>query len=149
MKCVDHAKQLVQESKRRLFLYGSEGESLDNLDIKQVLSLPSQADFFIQPGMWEAQCVSILEAAARGFIPVVSKETGYPYDHPFLLRYGDFEYNRKILKDLLNTSPEERKVLGDTLHQQLVNDENHNHWAKLTDVLVEEVEMLDKSKVVV
>jgi hypothetical protein len=142
MKCVDHAIALVKAVKRRLTLYGFGGTTLDNLDQNQVQKLPSQADFFIQPGMWEAQCVSILEAAARGFIPVVSPETGYPYSHPFLLRYNDFDYNCKVLKNLLNTTAEERQNLADDLYHQLESDVDHNNWQKLTDVLVEEVKHL-------
>ncbi|NGX54983.1 MAG: hypothetical protein KR126chlam2_00604 [Chlamydiae bacterium] len=143
MKCLADAKKLVASLERKLTLYGTGEKRLYNLNMGQVIELPDQADFFIQPGMWEAQCVSILEAAARGFIPVVSPETGYPYDHPFLLRYGDFEYNQKVLKELLNTSPEERKALADALHSQLVDDVNHNNWKQLTDVLVEEVQCLN------
>lgn len=140
MKCLPHAKELVAHVKRELTLYGCEGKTLNHLDKKVVNLLPAQADFFIQPGMWEAQCVSILEAAARGFIPIVTRETGYPYDHPFLLRYGDFAYNCNVLSTLLATSAHERKVLADTLHSKLMNDINHNSWSRLTDVLVEEVQ---------
>ena len=140
MKCVDDAAALVKALQRNLTIYGFGGRKMNNLDQAQVRKLACQADFFIQPGMWEAQCVSILEAAARGFIPVVSPETGYPYVHPFLLRYKDFNYNLKVLKELLNLSGEERKKLGDSLHNQLVSDAHHNSWQKLTDVIVEEVE---------
>jgi hypothetical protein len=142
MKCVEDAKALALALKRKLVTYGFGGKKLNNLDEAQVLKLATEADFFIQPGMWEAQCVSILEAAARGFIPVVSKETGYPYSHPFLLRYNDFDYNIKILKSLLNTTAEERKTLADSLYQQLVLDVHHNNWKTLTDILVEEVRHL-------
>lgn len=141
MKGLEDAIQLVQQVGSTLHLYGLD-KRLDNRDAGQVNRLAQQADFFIQPGMWEAQCVSILEAAARGFIPVVSPETGYPYDHPFLLRYGDPTYNLKVLKQLLKTSPEERKKLGDCLYTQLITDPHHNEWKKLTDVLVEEVKAL-------
>lgn len=142
MKCLDDSKKLVAELGKKLTLYGCEGKNLNHLDMNQVNRLPFEADFFIQPGMWEAQCVSIFEAAARGFIPVVSKDTGYPYDHPFLLRYNDFSYNRKVLKELLNTTSSERKILADSLHARLCQDANHNNWQKLTDVLVEEVKAL-------
>lgn len=141
MKCLDDSKKLVEQLGKTLTLYGME-KKIDNRDSREVGKLPYLADFFIQPGMWEGQCVSILEAAARGFIPVVSPETGYPYDHPFLLRYGNFEFNLMILKKLLNTSPIELKELGDRLHHLLVEDINHNHWEKLTSVLVEEVKQL-------
>ena len=139
MKCLPDAKKLVKEMGRTLALYGAGKERLDNLNASQLARLSDQGDFFIQPGMWEGQCVSILEAAARGFIPVVSPETGYPYDHPFLLRYNDFSYNKRILKELLHTTPEERKNLADTLHCRLTEDENHNNWEKLTNVLVHAV----------
>jgi hypothetical protein len=139
MKCVDDTIALVNAAKRQLTIYGFGERRIDNRDQNQVRKLAAQADFFIQPGMWEAQCVSILEAAARGFIPVVSPETGYPYSHPFLLRYKDFDYNFKVLKNLLNTSAEERKTLADSLYQRLVSDVHHNSWTRLTDVLVEEV----------
>jgi len=142
MKCVEDAAALVQAIHRRLTCYGFGGKKIDHLDQRQVQKLPLQADFFIQPGMWEAQCVSILEAAARGFIPIVSPETGYPYQHPFLLRYKNFEYNFKILRELLSTSSVERKQLADSLHQQLKEDVHHNNWKKLTDVLVQEVQQL-------
>lgn len=142
MKCLPDSKALVHAVNRTLTTYGVEGKTLDHLDRKQVKLLAGQADFFIQPGMWEAQCVSILEAAARGFIPVVSPETGYPYTHPFLLRYNDFDYNIKVLKELLNTSAEERKTLADSLHQQLMTDIHHNNWKQLTKVLVEEVKYI-------
>lgn len=142
MKCLDHSRALVKAVDRQLSIYGLGTRKLANLDRKTVEGLSSEADFFIQPGMWECQCVSILEAAARGFIPVVSEETGYPYKHPFLLRYNDFEYNKLVLKDLLHSTPEERKDLADSLHKQLVNDVNHNNWEKLTSVLVEEVKKL-------
>ncbi len=142
MKCVDDSVALVAAVGRKLHLFGAETRRFNNLDNAQVASLPNKADFFIQPGMWEGQCVSILEAAARGFIPIVSKETGYPYDHPYLLKYGDFAYNLTILKKLMQTSPEERKELGDTLYHQLINDPEHNSWKRLTDVLVEEVAAL-------
>ena len=141
MKCVDDAVALVDAVSRELVLYGFGESKIDNLDPSQVCRLPNQADFFIQPGMWEAQCVSILEAAARGFIPVVSPETGYPYYHPFLLRYKDFNYNFKVLRDLLNTTPEERRTLADSLYHQLATDVHHNNWQALTDVLVEEVRL--------
>ncbi len=139
MKCVDDSIALVAKLGRKLHLFGCAKTRFNNLDKAQVASLPQIADFFIQPGMWEGQCVAILEAAARGFIPVVSKETGYPYDHPYLLKFGDFDYNCKVLKKLMNTSPEERKELGDYLHAKLANDPEHNSWKRLTDVLVEEV----------
>lgn len=139
MKGVPDAIALVHRLKRSLTTYGFGGKKLDNLDQKQIEKLKNQADFFIQPGMWEAQCVSILEAAARGFIPVISPETGYPYQHPFLLRYKDFDYNFKVLKDLLNTTADERKQLADSLYQQLTSDIHHNNWDTLTDILVEEV----------
>lgn len=143
MKCIEDAITLVNTVGRTLTLYGVEqGKSLNNLDENAVSKLPHLADFFIQPGLWEAQCVSILEAAARGFIPVVSKETGYPYDHPFLLKPKDVAYNTQVLKDLLHTSSDERKKLADKLHVALVEDLNHNNWNKLTDVLVEEVRKL-------
>lgn len=142
MKCLDDSRRLVQDLDRTLSVYGVGGKKLNNLDRIAVSKLSEQADFFIQPGMWEAQCVSILEAAARGFIPVVSPETGYPYEHPFLLKYGDHAYNLKTLQALLKTSPEERKALADHLHNKLVNDSNHNDWKKLTNVLVEEVRKL-------
>ncbi len=142
MKCVEDSCALVKELGRNLTLYGFGGKKLDNLDQQTVTQLSEKADFFIQPGMWEAQCVSILEAAARGFIPVVSRDTGYPYEHPYLLKYGDFAYNLQTLRALLKTSPEERKELADSLHTRLVNDINHNNWKQLTDVLVEEVKKL-------
>lgn len=142
MKCLNDTKKLVAALGRNLSLYGCEGKSLNHLDQIQVNELPLQADFFIQPGMWEAQSVSILESAARGFIPIVSKETGYPYDHPFLLRPHDFTYNLKVLKDLLHLTSEEKKTLSDKLYKQLIDDTNHNNWKKLTDVLVEEVKLL-------
>lgn len=142
MKGLEDSKCLIQALGRTLRLYGVEGKKIDHLNRAQVSRLPAEADFFIQPGMWEAQCVSILEAAARGFIPVVSPDTGYPYQHPFLLRYGDFEYNLKVLKELLQTTADERKKLADALHHQLINDINHNSWKQLTDVLVEEVKAL-------
>jgi len=142
MKCLDDSRNLTGAVQRKLTIYGPMTRTINNLDSAAINRLPGQADFFIQPGMWEAQCVSILESAARGFIPLVSPETGYPYDHPFLLRYGDLEYNLKILRKLLKTSPQERKQLADTLHQQLMDDINHNNWDTLTDVLVEEVKTL-------
>ncbi|MCP5469145.1 MAG: hypothetical protein H7A36_01395 [Chlamydiales bacterium] len=142
MKGVEMSRKLVKEVGRTLHIFGSEDRRFDNLDIEQVRVLPQMADFFIQPGMWEGQCVAILEAAARGFIPVVSPETGYPYDHPYLLRYDDYDYNLATLKKLLATSAEERKELGDFLYQKLTEDEQHNTWKKLTDVLVEEVTSL-------
>ncbi len=141
MKCVDDAITLVNAVSRNLVLYGFGESKINNLDQAQVCRLPKQADFFIQPGMWEAQCVSILEAAARGFIPVVSPETGYPYSHPFLLRYKDFNYNSKVLRDLLNTTPEERRTLADSLYHQLATDVHHNNWRALTDVIVDEVRL--------
>jgi glycosyltransferase involved in cell wall biosynthesis len=142
MKGVDQSKLLVQELNRTLHLFGAEGSRFNHLDAKQVSSLPSLADFFIQPGMWEGQCVSILEAAARGFIPVVSPDTGYPYDHPYLLKFGEHSYNLERLKALLKLSPQERKELGNHLYSQFVSDPNHNSWRKLTNVLVEEVKHL-------
>lgn len=142
MKGVDQAKQLVQSVGRTLHLFGLEGKKIDHRDEKIVKTLPALADFFIQPGMWEAQCVSILEEAARGFIPVVTPETGYPYSHPFLLRFDDFPYNHQILKNLLNTTATERKHLADSLYLQLSNDVNHNNWEELTRVLVDEVKQL-------
>lgn len=138
MKGVDQAKQLVKSVGRTLHLYGLEGKKLDHRDDAAVKKLPLQADFFIQPGMWEAQCVSILEEAARGFIPVVTPETGYPYTHPFLLRFDDFAYNHACLTNLLRTTAAERKELADSLHRQLSEDINHNTWETLTNVLVEE-----------
>ena len=143
MKCLDDAKRLVNEVSRQLTIYGVE-KKLDNLDFAAVKNLANEADFFIQPGMWEAQCVSILEAAARGFIPIVSKETGYPYDHPYLLKYGDHDYNLKIIKKLLKMSKEERKELADHLHHLLVNDPLHNNWNALTNVLIEETKRIVK-----
>ena len=142
MKCVGDAQALVSTLGRKLNLYGFGGRSIDNLNRLQISALTREADFFIQPGMWEAQCVSDLEAAARGFIPIVSPETGYPYNHPFLLKYNDFNYNLQTLKNLLNTSPEERRQLADSLYQQLVNDVHHNSWQTLMNVLVEEVQKL-------
>lgn len=139
MKGLKDADNIVRELGKNFTIYGLNGKKIDHLDQKAVSKLPQEGDFFIQPGMWEAQCVSILEAAARGFIPVVSKETGYPYDHPFMLRYGDFEYNVKVLKELLKTSPEERKALADHLHGRLIHDANHNDWENLVKVLVEAV----------
>lgn len=144
MKCIEDSKRLAMTLGRKFTIYGCEGKKINHLDQRAVKQLPQEADFFIQPGMWEAQCVSILEAAARGFIPVVSPDTGYPYDHPFLLRYGDFAYNLKVLKNLLNTSFDERKSLGDALHERLINDTNHNNWQTLTKVLVQEVRELFK-----
>ena len=142
MKCLDDSRRLVKEVGRNLAIYGVGGKKLNNLDKTAVKKLSDEADFFIQPGMWEAQCVSILEAAARGFIPVVSPETGYPYDHPYLLKYGDHAYNLKTLQALLKIPPEEKKALADQLHKALVNDINHNNWKQLTKVLVDEVEKL-------
>jgi hypothetical protein len=142
MKCLDASKELVRNAKRQLSIYGVGKRKIGNLNTKSVEQLATEADFFIQPGMWECQCVSILESAARGFIPVVSKETGYPYDHPFLLRYNDPKYNNLVLKDLLRTSAEERKTLADSLHQKLHKDVNHNNWETLTSVLVDEVKKL-------
>ncbi|MCC5832367.1 MAG: hypothetical protein JJU12_04920 [Chlamydiales bacterium] len=142
MKCLDDSRRLVKELDRTLTVYGVGGKKLNNLDSPSVKKLAQEADFFIQPGMWEAQCVSILEAAARGFIPVVSPETGYPYEHPFLLKHGDHAYNLKTLQALLKTPPGERKALADHLHKKLVSDINHNNWKGLTDVLLEEVKKL-------
>lgn len=142
MKGLDEAKYLVRTMKRQLFLYGTDGTKLNHLDRRQVEQLPHQADFFIQPGMWEAQCVSILEAASRGFIPIVTPETGYPYTHPFTLRYGDVNYNLNVLKDLLALTPEERQQLADHLYHQLISDSHHNQWDLLSNILVEEVKKL-------
>lgn len=142
MKCVEDSIRIVDAVKKKLTIYGFGATHLDHLDAGQVAKLSDQADFFIQPGMWEAQCVSILEAAARGFIPVVSPETGYPYSHPFLLKYGDYAYNVKVVKALINTNFEDRRKLADSLHSQLVSDVNHNSWKVLTDVLVGEVARL-------
>ncbi len=142
MKCLDDSRALVKAVGRQLHLFGVEGKKLNHLDPVQVGQLPPLADFFIQPGMWEAQCVSILEAAARGFIPIVSPETGYPYSHPFLLRYHDIDYNLKVIKELLTTTSEERRELAEILYQQLATDIHHNNWRTLTDVLVEEVALL-------
>lgn len=142
MKCVGDTQALVSALGRKLTLYGFDGRTIDNLNRNQISQLVEEADFFIQPGMWEAQCVSILEAAARGFIPIVSPETGYPYYHPFLLRYNDFNYNLQTLKNLLNTTFDERQRLADSLYQQLVNDVHHNSWETLMGVLIEEVQKL-------
>ena len=142
MKCVPSSVALVAEVGRTLHLFGTENKRLNNRDQQQIAALPKLADFFIQPGMWEAQSVAILEAAARGFIPIVSPETGYPYIHPYLLRYDDHSYNLATLKRLLTTTAEERKELGDALYCSLLHDNNHNAWKKLTDVLVEEVGIL-------
>ncbi len=90
-----------------------------------------------------AQCVSILEAAARGFIPVVSPDTGYPYTPPFCFAMEILSIF-EVLKELLHTSADERSHLADTLHHQLITDINHNNWKRLTDVLVEEVKALYK-----
>lgn len=138
MKGLPESKKLVKSVGRHLSLYGCEGKRLDNLDSAAVEQLSKEADFFIQVGLWEAQCVSILEAAARGFIPIVTKETGYPYDHPFLLHPLDFDHNLKVLRELLATPPSFRKELADHLYNQLVSDRNHNTWEELTKVLVEE-----------
>lgn len=142
MKCVEDAVELVRGAGRQLTLYGIGERKLDHLNRSQVDRLPREADFFIQPGLWEAQCVSILEAAARGFIPIVTEETGYPYKHPFLLRPRDNPYNARVLKKLLDTTPNERRQLADSLHGQLLHDVEHNNWKKLTDVIVEEVRRL-------
>lgn len=142
MKCVEDAVSLVESVGQKIALYGTGGQKINHLNREQVECLPLQADFFIQPGMWEAQCVSILEAAARGFIPVVTPETGYPYTHPFLLRFGDFDYNRGVLNDLLHLPAQERVALADSLHRQLTEDTKHNSWKALTDVLVDEVDKL-------
>ncbi len=142
MKCLSDTKKLVRNTKRTLHIYGGKKQKLDNLDSDAVNALCSKADFFIQPGRWEAQCVSILEAAARGFIPLVSKETGYPYDHPFLLRYNDQEYNLQTIRAALALPEKERKALADDLHKQLTDDPNHNSWSQLTDVLVSETQHL-------
>jgi hypothetical protein len=139
MKCLDASKKLVRQAGRKLHLYGVEGKKLNHLDALQVGKLPHQADFFIQPGMWEGQCVSMLESAARGFIPIVSRETGYPYDHPFLLEFGNFEGNLQKIKKLIQTSSHERSALGDSLHLQLSQDVHHNNWNTLTKVLIEEI----------
>ncbi len=142
MKCVPDSIRLVKSVKRSLHTFGTGGRNINHLDSKQVAQLPALADFFIQPGMWESQCVSILESAARGFIPIVSPDTGYPYEHPYLLRYGDFNYNHQIINKLVKTSPEERKELADHLHLQLSQDINHNNWNQLTDIIVKEVDRL-------
>lgn len=142
MKRVGEAKRLVAQTGRTLHIYGFNGKTIDHRNRSEVDKLPQLADFFIQPGLWEAQCVSILEAAARGFIPVVTPETGYPYSHPFLLKPRDFDYNAQILKDLLQTTAEERKQLADDLHGRLARDIEHNTWSRLTDVVVEEVARL-------
>lgn len=142
MKGVDEAIKLVDHMGRQLHLYGWGEMKIDHLNPRQVEALPLEADFFIQPGLWEAQCVSILEAAARGFIPIVTPETGYPYYHPFLLRPRDFSYNAKILKELLTTTPQQRRLLADSLHQQLSKDVFHNSWSRLIDVVVQEVQRL-------
>lgn len=142
MKGLEEAKKLAASGNRAFHIYGVGDKKLDNLNKKAVTELASMADFFLQPGMWEGQCVAILEAAARGFIPIVTEETGYPYSHPFLLKYGDFDYNKKIIFNLLHTPAEERKMLADALHQQLREDSKHNCWKQLTDVLVEEVSRL-------
>lgn len=147
MKGVEQAVKLVDQVGRRLHLYGWYQKKIDHLDPVQVNCLPEQADFFIQPGLWEAQCVSILESAARGFIPIVSEETGYPYQHPFLLRPQDYKYNLRILRELLHTTPQERRALADHLHQQLTEDINHNNWNQLTTVIVEEVKHLLAQKI--
>lgn len=142
MKCVPQSTRLVEAVGRTLHTFGTGKRNIDHLDKSQVSKLPDLADFFIQPGMWEAQCVSILEASARGFIPVVSPDTGYPYEHPFLLKYGDHDYNLHVLSRLLKTSAQERKELADHLHSQLIKDSNHNNWNQLTDIIVEEVKKL-------
>ncbi|MBS0623038.1 MAG: hypothetical protein JSS62_00265 [Verrucomicrobia bacterium] len=142
MKCVPDARRLVEHVGRSLHLYGTGERSINHLDQIAIQQLPSQSDFFIQPGRWEAQCVSILEAAARGFIPLVSPDTGYPYDHPYMLRYGDFDYNLKQVRAVLKLSADERRQLGDYLHQQLISDPHHNTWSTLTDVILEEVKAL-------
>ncbi|MCH9609231.1 MAG: hypothetical protein S4CHLAM45_04580 [Chlamydiales bacterium] len=142
MKCVPDSRRLVESVGRTLHTFGTGEKNFNHLNKSQVTQIPHLADFFIQPGMWEAQCVSILESAARGFIPIVSPDTGYPYDHPYLLRYGDFDYNKQILNKLIKTTYEERAELADTLHQKLITDPNHNHWDQLTDILIEEVKQL-------
>lgn len=142
MKCVEDSKKLVGAVGRTLHLYGVGKFRLNNLDKRQVASLASQADFFIQPGMWGGQCMAILEAAARGFIPLVSPETGYPYEHPYLLRCGNFSYNLSILKKVLLLPSIERKAIADVLHSKLQQDRNHNAWDHLGKVLVEEVKKL-------
>jgi glycosyltransferase involved in cell wall biosynthesis len=142
MKGVDQSQRLAKELGRELHLFGNEGNRFNHLNQKQVSALPCLADFFIQPGMWEGQCVSILESAARGFIPVVTPDTGYPYWHPYLLRFGDHAYNLEKLQTLLALPEEEIKELGDHLHSALINDPQHNSWEKLTRVLVEEVSRL-------
>lgn len=139
MKGIDHAKKLVKDLGKKLTIFGSEGNRFNNLDKNQVASLAHLADFFIQPGMWEGQCVSILEAAARGFIPIVSPQTGYPYFHPYLLRYEDYDYNMKQLKALFALPEKEKKALGDFLYQQLRFDPRHSQWESLTNVLIDEV----------
>ncbi len=139
MKCLPDSKALVRAVNRKLHIYGAHGSKLNHLNSTEVSKLANLADFFIQPGMWEAQSVAILEAAAYGFIPIVSPQTGYPYTHPFALRYNDFEYNKKVLRDLLETTSDERKKLADELHSRLLHDSKHNDWKNLTQVIVEEV----------
>lgn len=149
MKCLPDSQKLVSAVGRTLHLYGTGERNLNHLDARAVAELPKIADFFIQPGMWEAQCVSILEAAARGFILLTSPDTGYPYDHPYLLRYGDFEYNLRKVKEVLALPAHERQLLGDTLHRRLVEDPRHNDWSALSQVLVEEVKRLYNNQLTV
>ncbi len=139
MKGVSDAKELAHQAGVPLHLFGIEGRSLHHLDVHSVSQLPGYADFFLQPGRWEAQCVSILESAARGFIPLVTPETGYPYEHPYLLRWGDMQYNLQQLRGALSLTPQERRVLADKLYFQFIQDENHNDWQKLTSVIINEV----------
>ena len=142
MKCLDDSRQLANAIGRKLNIYGVGERKLNHLDQAAVQGLVGQADFFLQPGLWEAQCVSILEAAARGFIPLVSPETGYPYEHPYLLKPRDFDYNKRVLEKATQMSAEEKKELADHLDQQLRNDPTHKDWSALTDALVEEVQRL-------
>ncbi|MCH9704055.1 MAG: hypothetical protein K0U13_04615, partial [Chlamydiae bacterium] len=64
------------------------------------------------------------------------------YDHPYLLRFDDFEYNLQTIKKLLQTSPQERKELADHLYRQLADDIHHNSWLQLQQTLVSEVSQL-------
>lgn len=143
MKCLPHSETLLRTIGKKLTIYGTpETKRFNNLNTRAIQKLAKDSDFFIQAGMWEGQCVSILEAAARGFIPIVSPETGYPYKHPFLLRYNDLDYNLGILKKLIKTHEEERKDLANDLYKSLTKDNNHNNWDRLTNVLIEEIKNL-------
>ncbi len=84
--------------------------------------------FYVHTSWTDAQSTAILENCARGLVPILTPESGFASEHALYFKRGDSAYNRGLIMQATQMSPEEytRRSVG--VRQQIAE---HHGWSSI------------------